>query len=373
MKTVIIGGGASGIAAAIKLKQNDRDMQVVVLEHLDEILKKIYATGNGKCNITNRNAKGCKITKTFFDSLGLIMREESEGRMYPYSCQASTVAAILKQWCEKLNINIVTDCTVKKAERLDGNYYIYTDKGIFDSDFLILAAGGKSQKPLGSDGSGYELAKGFGHRITELSPALVQMKSSSKYCRVLKGVRCKCNVRIENNGKTAGSEYGELLFTDYGISGIVVMNLSKYIHDKALADGKEKSVAVIDLVPEMTEEELDRHYKLFGSYEGILPHKLCSVLAKQAEKAPENMSRYIKNWRLIITGTKGYDFAQITSGGVPENELKEGNESAILPNLYIVGELTDNQFDCGGFNLDYAFSSGIAAANKISEKKYDKN
>lgn len=373
MKTVIIGGGASGIAAAIRLKQNNSEMQVTVLEHLDEILKKIYATGNGKCNLTNKNAQGFEVTREFFESLGLVMREDCDGRMYPYSSQASTVAELLKHWCEKLGVDILTGCNVKKAEYINGAYYIYTDRGVLDADNLILATGGKSQSPLGSDGSGYDLAKSFGHSVTELSPALVQMKSSNKNCRALKGIRIKCRIKIETNGDILGSDYGEMLFTDYGISGIVVMNLSKYINDTALKENRDRTVAIIDLVPEISEDRLREHYEKFGSFDGILPHKICSIISKQAENEPDKMYKYIKNWRLIITGTKGYDFAQITNGGVPNSELTAANESAICPNLYIVGELTDNQFDCGGYNLNYAFYSGINAANKISERLYDKN
>lgn len=367
MKSIIIGGGASGIATAIKIKQNNSDIDVIVLEHLDECLKKIYATGNGKCNLTNKSANGFEETKEFFSSLGLVMREDSVGRMYPYSSQASSVVDILRLWCDKLGIQIVTSCSIKKAEKLDNTFYVYTNKGIFESDSLVIATGGMSQSALGSDGSGYDLARGFGHSVTKLSPALVQLKSSSKHCRALKGIRTKCNIKIETNGEIVGEDFGELLFADYGISGIVVMNLSKYINEDALRDNKEKTVAVIDFVPEMSEDELKTHYDTFGSFEGILPHKLCSIISRQAEKEPHNMHRYIKNWRLIITGTKGYDFAQITQGGVPNSELDDSNMSTLCESLYIVGELTDNQFECGGFNLDYAFSSGIRAANKISE------
>lgn len=374
MNAIIIGGGASGIACAIKLKQNNSNINVTVIEHLDSILKKIYATGNGRCNITNKSAKSYEITKDFFASIGLVMRSDSEGRMYPYSNQASTVVDIMTTECEKLGVNIVTECTVTKAEHIGDTYNVYTNKGIFTGEALILATGGKSQSALGSDGSGYNITRQLGHSITELSPALVQLKSSSKHCRALKGIRTKCNIKIETNGNIIAEDYGELLFADYGISGIVVMNLSTYVHDYALKNNQEKTIAIIDFIPEMSSDEIKAHIERFGNVEGILPHKLCSILSRQADGNIEKFIKCIKSWRLIITGTKGYDFAQITNGGVQNSELDDNNMSKLNEMLYIVGELTDNQYECGGFNLDYAFSSGIKAANDIYNRyNNDKN
>ena len=230
----------------------------------------------------------------------------------------------------------------------------------------MLATGGRAQSSLGSDGSGYELAKTFGHTVSQLSPALVQLKSSTKNCRALKGVRAKCNVRIETNGTVTGEEFGELLFTEYGLSGIVIMNLSEKISDLKLKSGEERSLAVIDFVPEMSEQELNEHYAKFHSFDGILPHKLCAILSRQTDGDVSKIAKYMKNWRVIITGTKGYEYAQITKGGVKRDELDESFESKLCDNLYIIGELTDNQYKCGGFNLDFAFNSGIKAADKIA-------
>lgn len=368
MKAIIIGGGASGIACAIKIKQNMPSAEVTVLEHLDEACKKLHATGNGRCNLTNSNASGYNTTRAFFESLGLIIRSSDEGRMYPYSNQASGVVEILLQACVKYGVNIVYGCNVKTINKVNDTFGVYTDKGQYYGENLVLATGGMAQKSLGSDGSGYRLAEIFGHTVTKLSPALVQLKSSNKNCRALKGVRAKCDVAIEINGEIAGREFGELLFTDYGLSGIVVMNLSRLVNDEALANGSEKCTAIIDLAPDISEKQIAEHYNMYGSLVGILPKKLCTILSKQANGNSELIAKYAKNWRLIITGTKGFDYAQITNGGVPISELNESNESNITKNLYIVGELTDNQFKCGGYNLDYAFSSGIKAADSITGK-----
>ena len=365
MNVVVIGGGASGIACAVKTKLNNPDCRVTVLEHLDEPCKKIYATGNGRCNITNKQAAGFETTKSFFESIGLIMRESSDGRMYPYSNQAASVVDTLLSSCKKLGIEIICDCDVKRAEKIGSTFNVFTNKGVFSGDVLVLATGGMAQSALGSDGSGYALAKAFGHCVNALSPALVQLKSPNKSCKALKGIRAKCLVKLIVNDEIKGEEFGEVLFTDYGLSGIVIMDLSHLVSDEKISSGKQRCTAVIDFVPDMTEEALFEHYKKFSDFEGILSSKLCAVLNRQAEGDGEKMAKYIKNWRLIISGTKGYDYAQITKGGIPLDEIDESGESRLCKNLFIIGELTDNQFPCGGFNLDYAWSSAVKAADKI--------
>ncbi|MBE6741181.1 MAG: aminoacetone oxidase family FAD-binding enzyme [Ruminococcaceae bacterium] len=366
MDVIVIGGGASGTVCAIKAKLNNPDINITVLEHLDAPCKKIYATGNGRCNITNKNASDFETTKQFFESIGLIMRESAEGRMYPYSNQASGVVDTLVSCCNKLGINIVTECETLRLEKVGNSFNVFTTKGVFTGDVLVLATGGMAQSALGSDGSGYNLAKAFGHTVTELSPALVQLKSPNKSCKQLKGIRTKCNVKLEADSKIIAEEFGEVLFTDYGLSGIVIMDLSQYVSDEKIAKNEQRYSAVIDFIPEMSEEELLEHYNKFSGFEGILPAKLCAVLNRQADGDGEKMSKYLKNWRLIINGTKGYDYAQITKGGVSLDEIDENNESRLCENLYIIGELTDNQFPCGGYNLNYAFSSAVKAANSIS-------
>ena len=366
MDVIIIGAGAAGLACAIQLKKGRPDCTVTVLEHLEEPGKKLYATGNGRCNLTNTAAAGHPVTKAFFESIGLVLREDGEGRMYPYANQAASVVSTLLTACERYGVNIVTDCNVYKAEKSGDHFNVYTAKGGKTCDRLVLATGGKAQKALGSDGSGYALAQGFGHTVTSLSPALVQLTSSNKHCRALKGVRAKCRLSLEINGTPVAADSGELLFTDYGFSGIVTMNLSRYISDEKLQSGKEKCIAVVDFMPEFTEEQIAAHLQQFGTAEGILPAKLCRILEKQADGDTAKMARYAKNWRLIILGTKGYSFAQITAGGVKNDELDSGFASRLCDGLYIIGELTDNQFECGGFNLDFAFSSGVLAANAIA-------
>ncbi|MCH5316691.1 MAG: aminoacetone oxidase family FAD-binding enzyme [Eubacterium sp.] len=369
MTTIIIGAGASGLAAAIALKQSTPNEKVIILERLPSPGKKILATGNGRCNLTNKNAEGFERTKLFFNSTGLILREEEQGRIYPYSLKAQTVLDTLLEASEKLGVKIITDCEVTKLGR---DLTVNSSKGSFMADSVIVAAGGKAQKNLGSNGSGYALLKPLGHSVAPLSPALVQLTSSSKYPRAIKGTRTRCNIKIEIGGEIKGEEYGEILFTEYGLSGIAAMDLSHIVSGNFSKEKPEKCVAVLDLAPEISEAELKNYMEDFGSLRGIFGEALSNIILKQALNNTETAAKIAKSWRLIITGTKGFDFAQITNGGIPLNEV-DGFESKYVKDLYICGELLDKQFPCGGFNLDFAWTSGIAAAEKIAEKRNDKN
>lgn len=369
MTTIIIGAGASGLAAAIRLKQKLPKEEVIILERLSSPGRKILATGNGRCNITNKYAHGYEDVKEFFGSIGLVLCEEDQGRIYPYSLKAETVLDILLGACDKQNIKIVTDC---KVTDIESDFTIHSEKGTFKADSIIVATGGKAQKNLGSDGSGYSLLDKFGHSTTAISPALVQLTSSSKYPRAIKGTRSRCNLKIELNGTVQGEEYGEVLFTDYGLSGIAAMNLSHIVSENFSKKSPEKCIAVLDLVPKMSNDELTAHIKNFGSLCGILGRKLSDIILKQAEENAGKAAKFAKSWRLIITGTKGFDFAQITNGGIPVCEINEF-ESKFMNNLYICGELLDRQFPCGGFNLDFAWQSGIKTADRIVKKRNDKN
>lgn len=374
MTTIIIGAGAGGLACAVRLKQNCSGCSVKVLERMQEPGRKILATGNGRCNLSNVSAPHSSQVVDFFNSIGVITRTDSEGRIYPYSNQASTVLEALTESCEKLGVEIITDCTV---ERIDSSLCVHTSKGKFYADSVVVAAGGKAQKNLGSNGSGYDLLKSLGHSITPLYPALVQLTSSSKYPRALKGHRVKCRMTVQLDSSDIKSEYGEVLFADYGLSGIVTMNLSDIVSKNFAKENPQKCHAVLDLVPDMSQEELERHIKNFGSLKGILGSALADIIEKQASADAHRQAQIAKNWKLIITGTKGFDYAQITGGGAYINEF-DHYSSKLVSGLYACGEVLDRQFECGGFNLNFAWFSGITVADEIASlynkvNKYDKN
>lgn len=366
MATIIIGAGAAGLACAIKLKLIKPKENIIILERLSEPGKKLLATGNGRCNLTNEKAENYSEVKSFFNSIGLMLRSE-EGRIYPYSLKAQTVLEILTDTCRSLKIEIVTECEVTE---INSDLTIHSSKGIYKADNTVVCTGGQAQKNLGSNGSGYRLLTALGHSVTKLAPALVQLTSSSKYPRAIKGTRAKCSIAIELGGKIIKKEYGEVLFTDYGLSGIAVMNLSHIVSENFSKENPKKCVAVIDLTPEFTVDDLKNHIKKFGDLKGILGTALNNIITKQAGSNSSRIPDIAKSWRLIITGTKGYDFAQITSGGIPVDETNNF-QSKIIPNLYICGEILNKQFKCGGFNLDFAWHSGINTAKEIA--KNDKN
>lgn len=371
MTTIIIGAGASGLACAIRLKQNNPKYNVILVEHLSQAGKKILATGNGRCNLSNINADGCDEVLDFFKSIGLITRTDDEGRVYPYSNQAQTVVDLLIDECSKLGIEIITQC---KVTDIDKTLCISTDLGAFKADNLVLACGGMAQKNLGSDGSGYVLLKKLGHSITPLYPSLVQLTSSSKYPRKLKGKRAKCNMKILLDDICIQEEFGEVLFTDYGLSGIVTMNLSECVSKNFAQKNPKKCHAVLDLIPEMTENEIKEYLIKFKNLRGILGNTLSDIIEKQADGDIKKASQFAKNWKLIITGTKGYDFAQVTGGGADVREF-ESYGSKLVRGLYVCGELLDKQFACGGYNLNHAWLSGLRVADTIYNKvkQYDKN
>ena len=362
MTTIIVGAGASGLACAIRLKQNNPDFSVTILERMPTAGKKILATGNGRCNLSNTKADGYNEIIGFFSSLGLVTRADEEGRIYPYSNQATSVLDILIAECNRLGVEIVTECTVTE---IDKDLSVTTDKGIFMADNVVIATGGKAQKNLGSDGSGYKLLSSLSHSITPLIPALVQLTSSSKYPRALKGHRVKCNMKVQLDGVTVKEDFGEVLFTDYGLSGIVTMNLSEAVSKNFIKENPQKCHAVLDLVPDMSDAELSEYLSKFQSLKGILGTELSGIIEKQAEGDILKMAVFAKNWKLIITGTKGFDYAQITSGGAVLDEFVD-YQSRLVKGLFACGEVLDRQFDCGGYNLNFAWFSGIKTADKIT-------
>ena len=364
MTTVIIGAGASGLVCAIRLKQNNKNDDVVLLERLDALGKKILATGNGRCNLSNENAEHYKEVIAFFESIGLKTRTDEEGRIYPYSNQATTVKGLLEEECSRLGIKTVKECEVKSIAK---DLTVLTNKGKIKADNVVVATGGKAQSSLGSNGSGYDLLKNLGHTITPLSPALVQLTSPSKYPRQLKGQRVKGNMKILLDGEAIKEEWGEILFTDYGLSGIVCMNLSEIVSRNFESKEPKKCVAVVDLASDFSEKELKEHIEKFKNLDGVLGYKVSAILSKMAGGDKEKEAHCAKNFQLIINGTKGYNFAQITSGGAELNEF-ENFKSKLIKNLYACGEVLDKQFECGGYNLNFAFYSGIKVADNINRR-----
>ncbi len=357
--------------------------KVRLIEKNSEPGRKLLATGNGRCNLTNTGCKGAEETLSFFEGLGLLTRTEEEGRVYPYSEQASAVRDALVNELEELKVEIICGTEVKAVDKQESGFLAATADGKeFRSDALILAAGGKAGPQYGSTGDGYRFAKAFGHSVVRLMPSLVQMVSDEPVFKELKGVRAKGQARLIRDEKVIGAETGEIQFTEEGLSGICIFNLSrKYVRGDIIG---------IDLFPGYEEDDLEeilsRRAGALGNrtmiqfFNGMLHKKLIPVVLdklsldkdrKAAGLGPKEIRetvRFVKGWDILISGTKGWKDAQVTAGGVDLKEVDpETMESRLVPGLYFAGEILDYDGDCGGYNLQWAWSSGLIAGKSAAE------
>lgn len=380
----VIGGGPSGMAAAISAARPGTE--TVRLTEKNGILgRKLLATGNGRCNLTNINCRGAEETLRFFGELGLFTREEAEGRIYPYSEQAAAVQEALISEMEHRKVEVLCGMEVKAVERQGGRFEIISDRDRFFSDAVILATGGKAGPQYGSTGDGYRFARAFGHKVVSVRPSLVQMVSGEPFFKVLKGVRAKGQAELLR-GDRAGEqvvdrETGELQFTEDGLSGICIFNLSrKYVRGDIIR---------IDFFPEYSLEALNKiladrarsleDRDLTEFFAGMLHKKLIPVIldrfslegsrkaATLTREEIEKAAQLLKGWRISVTGTKGWKEAQVTAGGVDLGEIDPDTmESRLIPNLYFAGELLNVDEKCGGFNLQWAWSSGRIAGRSAA-------
>lgn len=353
----IIGGGAAGLAAAASFHDSRK---ICLLEKNQSVGKKLKATGGGRCNLTNEACCGKADTLDFFRSLGLETHRDEAGRYYPYSNQASDVVKILSLAMSKKQVHIETGFEAAGAERKDGLFVISDKEGrIVRARHLILATGGKAAPQFGSTGDGYRMAKRFGHQVSKVYPILAGIRCGD--FKDIKGVRAKGCVSLYKDGTLIASEAGEIQFTEEGISGICVFDLTLHItseEGESLENALRRYRIVLDLAPDFTEKELEKRESAFG----ILTEKLAAKVG----------IRQMKHWELPVRGIRGWKEAQCTGGGIALSEIRmETMESGIVPGLYLVGELIDMQGPCGGFNLQNAWETGRKAAAAI-EMQYEK-
>ena len=391
----IIGAGASGMAAALTAAQNP-EVQVVLFERQARVGRKLAATGNGRCNLTNLHITensyhgddpsfaaaalqrfDVHATMDWFRSLGLFTVAEDWGRVYPFSDQANSVVDVLRFALEKPNIQLLTGFDVQKVKKTDEGFRVDgTDEHVF-CDKLIIACGGLAGTKLGGSMSGYKLLRSFGHKCTKLRPALVQLKSSWSGCVSLKGVRTACRAAVYHDGNLHSESAGELQFTEYGLSGPVMFEISR-----DACQGGGEWVCRLDLFPakdaQWLHQELlrrtDTHWKAEDLLTGILHNRLGRVLVQAAgisgnvpvaqleEYEIEAVVNTVKNFEVILTEPMGMDAAQVTAGGIVTSDFDPLTmESKLVPGLYACGEVLDIDGDCGGYNLQWAWSSGRAA------------
>ncbi len=400
MKIGIIGAGPAGIMAAITAASNGN--KVIVIEHNERVGRKILSTGNGRCNLTNlqmsiSNFHGANAgfaekiinrfneldTIRFFEDLGLYTKNKND-YIYPYSENASTVLDCLRFKLESMedSIDVLTDTHVSHVEKQDV-FKVFTVNGSVKKtikvDKLIIATGSKAASKLGSDGSGYEIARTLGHKIVKPLPALCGLKSRDDFLKQIAGIRNRAKALVEIDGKEMGYDTGEIQFNKDGISGIPVMQLS-YIVSKAL-DQRKKVNIVLDFFPELSEEKVSEFLmnkrKLFDKHPvndlfiGMLHKNLSNVIVKRAalkkdcgdltDSEISELVKLCKCFNVDISGINGFDNAQVCCGGIDVNELKDTLESKIISNLYFAGEIIDINGDCGGYNLQWAWSSGFVS------------
>ena len=394
MKIGIIGAGASGMAAALAAAENP-DVEVLVLERQNRVGRKLLATGNGRCNLTNLHALeggyhgespdfsqaaltrfSPEETLAWFRSLGLYTVAEPSGRVYPYSDQANSVVDVLRLAMDKPNITLVTGFTVEKIRREPEGFTLSSREDSYFCDKVIVACGGLAGSKLGGTMSGYQLLGKLGHRSTRLRPALVQIKCGWGGIVGLKGVRANCHVKILRDEALFAQSTGELQFTEMGLSGPVIFEISRDV-----CFGKGDWKARLDFLPEMSQEELEemllerkqRNFPMEELLTGILHNRLGRVLTKAAgiggrqagELTREEIAqvcRTVKDFDIPLTEPLGMDSAQVTAGGVlTENFDPQTLESRLVPGLYACGEVLDVDGDCGGYNLQWAWSSGRTA------------
>lgn len=398
-KVVIIGGGASGLVAGIFAAR--QGAEVMILEHKEAVGKKILATGNGKCNLTNLNIdQACYFgnqpsfamqvieqfnvfsTLEFFEELGIYPKIK-QGYVYPRSEQASSVRALLLKEAERLEIKIVTLCKIQRiVKESDRKFQIETNQGFYRGDALVLAAGSKASPITGSDGSGYDLAKAMGHHIIKPLPALVQLRCMEKHYKQLAGVRTDVKLKLMADGDCISESFGELQLTEYGISGIPTFQISR--HAAVALARKQKVVVEIDFFPEKDYDNMKEYFitriknKKAGSGEdfltGIFNKKLAAVLLKLAGISVKDkighiprgkwecLFQNIKFYKTTIISTNPYENAQVCCGGVDTSEVDQKTLVSLLTEgLYFCGEILDVDGICGGYNLQFAWSSGKIA------------
>lgn len=400
-EVAVIGGGASGLVAAITAARCGA--QVYILERMNRVGKKILATGNGRCNLTNiyidvnryhgKNPKffygaysQFDVDKTieFFKELGIMCRIEEEGKVYPYSLQASSVLDVLRYEVEKLNIKEICDAEVKQIKVVKKGFEILIKDGrVFNAQKVIIATGGKASPNLGSNGSGYDIATDLGHKIIEPYPALVQLRLNAPFLKAIKGVKFDGEASIEVDNKVIKREKGEILYTDYGISGPPILQLSR-VAVEYLGKSKRPFI-VVDMFPEFELEILEDIIKkrieksqekpLDFSFVGFLNKKIIPIILKQSgikdihirckDLKYDNIKsivKMLKEMKLEVIGTQSWSEAQVTAGGIDVSQVNPKTlESKIVPNVYFSGEVLDIDGDCGGFNLQWAWSSGYVA------------
>ena len=396
-KVGIIGGGAAGMFAAITAA--GQGAEVTILEGGERVGKKILSTGNGKCNLGNLYLnKECYYsndlsfvervfkhfdtmdTIRFFKGIGLLLKDKN-GYLYPACEQAAVVLDVLRIELKALNIKLLESRKVNAVHKCGYGWMVEASGEQFVFDSVVIACGGMAAPKTGSDGSGFKLAKELGHEVTKLVPALVQLICKEEYLKAVAGVRADAEISVISDGRCITKERGELQLTDYGVSGIPVFQISRIVN-YLLADKKDIKLS-INLLPDYKAEEFAQLWQIRSLLQksrtteefltGLLHKKLILLFMKQAglkgdlpfvqteEDKLKIFYNMCQNWVLQVTGSKSFDNAQVSAGGVKLAQITDNMESKLAKDVYFAGEILDVDGRCGGYNLQWAWSSGYLA------------
>lgn len=396
----IIGAGASGMVAAISAGQISMS-RIILLEKLPRIGKKILSTGNGRCNLSNTAIdvghysgdvrllqsanQSFTDSASFFEQLGVAVKSDNDGRIYPHSMTASSVLDALRFAISDCGIEVMCDCNVTAVKKSDGGFLITANDGndIIFAKRVIISTGGLAAPSMGSNGDGYRLAKAVGHSVTKLYPALAPLRTPIEAVKALKGLRAYAKASLIHNKEIIATEIGEVQFSDGALSGICIFNLSAvaamYIGnceisldiapDYSIERLREIIIAIKEKRAGLPLEELltGLFHKRIGisliKSIGYSPATECSGIGY---KEIDKLCRLIKDWRFKITAVSDYSLAQITCGGINSDEVGDDFQSLICRGLYFCGEILDVQGKCGGYNLDFAWKSGYAAGKNAA-------
>ena len=391
MKVLVIGGGASGMMAALSAAE-DPNNTVTLLERQSRLGRKLLATGNGRCNLSNLHADvshyygsdpsfvlhalrafSVEDTVEYFKSIGLLTVADPSGKIYPFSDQANSVVDVLRFALSQKGVDVRCGCEVLSIGKKARGYNVKTAEEAFYCDKLIVACGGAAGSKLGGIDLGYQLLCSMGHHTSSLLPTLVQLKADTTYTHSLKGVRADAGLTLKRSGHTIRRTFGEVQFTDFGISGPAVFELSRF--------AEKGDTLLLNLLRPMSEEDLSVFLKQKSAYlpsmlledflTGLLHNRLGRVVLQQGgwdlhQKVScidcDKLAHLIKFFPISITGKLGFEHAQVTAGGILTSEFRADTmESRINPGLYATGEVLDIDGDCGGYNLQWAWSSGRLA------------
>ncbi len=398
--TAIIGGGAAGLFVATSLSKEGK---TVIFERGERLGRKLSATGNGQGNISNEGISSARYfsisengisssvraalrnygfaeMQTYFAALGVLLKSDERGRIYPLSRQASSLTDALRRAVASRGVETRLSSNVTELKKTVNGFVIaYEKEGRterIEAENVVVCTGGKAAKNFGTDGAGFELLKKIGHTVTPLYPSLVQLKTDVTHTKTLKGIRVNdAKLRAFSNRAEICSLEGDVIFTDYGVSGDSVFRLSAFLTDKL---DRETEIS-IDFLPSVSKVELSAF--LQNKREtlkdcppeellcGIVNNQIARAIYKRSDGTTEALVALLKDFRLTVKGSLGFDYAQVTKGGVPTAETDEFFESKKAKGLFLAGEVLDVDGECGGYNLHFAFASARTVANTINGRR----